>query len=735
MSAEPHRAGHKSRKSTIVPAIVAPPAAERRASRRALAVSIVGPVAILIIANLVVFAPVRHFEFVSFDDPSYVSENPRVAEGLTWRGVGWAFNGEHAGYWIPLTWLSYMSDVEAMGVGPGGHHVTNVLLHVLNALLLFGLLRHVTGASGRSLFVATLFAIHPLHVESVAWITERKDVLSTLFLMTALWAYVAYVRRPSAVRYAAVAASFACGLLAKPMLVTLPFLLVLLDIWPLGRLVLGPRDARLARSGASRVTWARALGEKLPLAAMSVAASLVTIAAQQRAGAVAELEIVGPGVRAATALTASASYMWKTIWPAGLAAFYPYDAAVRPWDVGLAVLALAGLSVLAARLFRHPYVLVGWLWYLVSLVPVIGLVQVGNQSMADRFTYVPLIGLFIAVSWGVPALFPRRNRVIAAMAVAVVAAFAVVAGAQVQTWKNDETLWTHALDVIPDNYFAHNSLGRLLYEQGQTTAAAQHFSEAVRLAPRFYDGRNNLGLVLLAQGRLDDAIAQFREAIRLSPTAEALNGLSAALAKRGDLEEAERWGLEAVRLKPGLAEAHFNLGLTTARQGRLDDALGHYLQARRLQPALVPVHQAIGETLTRLGRLDEAAAAFRDALRLDAGFADAHHGLGMALSGQGRLDEAIDEYAEAVRLAPGQADYQNDFGFSLAARGRIGEAIPRFSEAIRLAPDFEQAHYHLGLALAATGRFREAVAQFNEVLRLNPKSDDARRALGRLPKS
>jgi tetratricopeptide (TPR) repeat protein len=677
---------------------------------------------------------VRHYDFVSFDDPSYVSDNPHVAGGLTWAGVTWAFTTGHAGYWIPLTWLSYMAEVQAGAVNAGGHHVTNVLLHIANTLLLFALLRRSTGATGRSLLVAALFAAHPLHVESVAWITERKDVMSTFFLMLAILSYVGYVRRPSAGRYVVVAAWFACSLMAKPMAVTFPFLLVLLDVWPLSRVTVGRDGTAASQAAPRRVTWKSAVLEKVPLLALAIASGIVTLVAQHSVGAVANPENVGPAARVATALTAYTTYLWKTVWPAGLAAFYPYQSAARLWAAGGALLVLVGISVLVLRLRRYPYLAVGWFWYVISLVPVIGLIQVGNQSMADRFTYVPLIGLFILVSWGVPSLFRTRQRVVSALAVSAVVACAVVAHAQVQAWKSDDTLWTHALDVIPDNFFAHNSLGRRLYDGGRTNEAAQHFSEAVRLGPDFPDAHNNLGLVFLRQGRLDDAIAQFREAIRLGPTAEALNALSAALAQRGDLDEAIARGLEAVRLEPGLAEAHYNLGLTLARLGRLDDALGSYAEARRLKPDLAAVHRGMGEALAQLGRLNEAISAYREAVRLEPASPDARHGLGVALAAQGHLDEAIAQYTEAVRFAPDRADFHNDLGFALAAQGKVAEAIPQFSEATRLAPDFELAHYYLGLALAGTGQFRGAVAQFREVLRLNPKNEGARQALAKLPK-
>jgi tetratricopeptide (TPR) repeat protein len=735
---KPRRAHHdratRARKVGAEPKVIVPDELRASGPGWIASRSVLGSVAILVVIILAVYGPLRHYDFVSFDDPSYVRDNPYVAAGLTGQGIAWAFSAAHAGYWIPLTWLSYMADVQVAGVNAGGHHVANVLLHVVNTLLLFALLRSMTGATGRSLLVAALFAVHPLHVESVAWVTERKDVLSTLFLLLALWSYVGYVRRPSTWRYAMVVVWFVCGLMAKPMVVTLPFLLLLLDIWPLARVPLGRRPADPDHAAASKTTWMSVVREKISLVAVAAAAGVVTLVAQHQAGAVADKELLGPMMRVATAVTAYATYVWKMVWPAGLAAFYPYQTVFRPWAAGGALIILIGISILAFRLRRYPYVAVGWLWYLISLAPVAGFIQVGNQSSADRFTYVPLIGLFVIVSWGAPALLPTRQRVVGALAVSAVVVCAVVANVQVQTWKNDDTLWRHALDVIPDDFIAHNFLGRRLYDQGQTIQAAYHFSETVRLAPAFADGHNNLGLVLLKQGRLDDAVEQFREAIRLNPTAEDLNDLGMALARRGDLDEALARGLEAIKLKPDLAEAHYDVGLTLARSGRLNDALRYFADARHLRPDLAVVHQSMGEALAQLGRLDEAIVAYREALRLDPAFSDAHYHLGFALQAQGHVDEAVAQYTEAVRLVPDRADIHNDLGFALASLRRIGEAIPHFTEATRLAPNFALAHLNFGIALASIGRLQEAADQFRTVLRLDPNNDGALRALARLQK-
>jgi tetratricopeptide (TPR) repeat protein len=672
---------------------------------------------------------------VAFDDPIYVEGNPHVAGGLTPAALTWAFTTFHAGYWIPLTWVSYMIDVQVAGVGAGPHHVTNVLLHLVNTLLLFGWLRRITGATGRSACVAALFAVHPLHVESVAWVTERKDVLSTLFLMLALWAYAVYAQRPSWRRYLALVACFVASLMAKPMLVTFPVVLLFLDLWPLDRLRHRERSGSAGRPGAAPRTWQWLVVEKIPLILLSGASSVVTFLAQRQAGAVANIASVGPMLRMANALVAYVSYLLQTVWPVGLVAFYPYPEVIRPWAAGGALLLLSAVSVAVLRSIRsHPAPAVGWLWYLVTLLPVVGLVQVGNQGMADRFTYVPLIGVFIVVAWGVPALVPAGRWWRSIVAAAIVVALAVLARGQVETWRDDTTLWQHALDVIPDNFLAHNFVGRSLWTQGRADEAVVHFAEAVRLNPRFPDSRNNLGLALARQGRLDEAINEYRAAIRLDPgKGEALNNLGAALGQQGRFDEALAVGLDHLRLNPGSAEAHYNVGLTLARMGRPGEAASHYAEAARLRPDFGAAQAGLGESLAQQGQWAPAIAVLEAALRRNPGQVQLRHRLGALLVGQGRLDDAVTQYTEALRLEPGRADIHDDLGFTLAARGQPLDAIPHFVEAVRLAPGYALAHYHLGLALAGTGRFDEASGHFAEALRLDPSNAGAQRALASLP--
>ena len=463
----------------------------------------------LIAVNMIVYAPVWHHGFVNYDDDEYVSTNTVVLRGLTWHGASWAFTTGHAGNWHPLTWLSHMLDVQFYGLDPGPHHLTNLLFHIANTLLLFGLLHRMTGALGRSAFVAGLFAVHPLHVESVAWVAERKDVLSTLFWMLTLWAYVEYVRRPGLRRYWPVLLFFALGLMAKQMLVTLPFVLLLLDFWPLGRVGTRPNPAggwALSRDGWA--TTVRLVWEKLPLLALTVVSSIVTVVVHRQAAAVISLSATPLNLRVANALVSYVTYISKMLWPARLAVLYPYAQSLPGWWVAGAFLGLMGISVAVIRAGpRHPYLPVGWLWYLGTMVPVIGLIQVGNQATADRYTYVPLIGLFIVVAWGVPDLlvrWPRRRIGLPIAAGLVILACAIAARGQLRYWEDSTTLWTRALAVTTENNIAHNNLAVSLADQGKLDEAIAHYSEALRIKPDYTKAQDNLDLALVRRGKRPD---------------------------------------------------------------------------------------------------------------------------------------------------------------------------------------------------------------------------------------
>jgi protein O-mannosyl-transferase len=615
---------------------------------------------ILVAATVVAYAPVRQYGFVNIDDAQYVSDNAAVSGGLSGPAISWAFTTGHAGNWHPLTWLSHMLDVELYGLNAGPHHLTSLLLHVANALLLFGLLHRMTGALFRSAFVAALFALHPLHVESVAWVAERKDVLSTLFLLLTIRAYLGYVRRPRPSRYALVLGLFALGLMAKPMLVTLPCVLLLLDYWPL---------ARAAPLGA----WRQLSLEKLPLLGLAVASSVVTFVVQQRAGAVKGLDALPLDHRLANAVMAYATYIGKMLWPVHLAAIYPYPASRPGWLVAGAAVGLIAVTVLTLRAARHhPYLPVGWLWYLGTLVPVIGLVQVGSQPMADRYTYVPLIGLFLIVAWGIPDLLARsshRDLALGAAAGLVILGCAVATRRQVQPWRSSVALWQHALAATAENHRAHNNLGHALAREGRAGEAIAHYTEALRIKPDYAEAHNNLGFALAEQGRASDAIVHYSEALRVLPDyVEAHNNLGVALAGEGNDDGAIRHLSEAVRIEPGRAVSHNNLGAVLAKRGRLDEAIRHFSEAVRLEPAYVDAYKNL---------------------------ATAHGGKGTALAEVGKVDEAIREFREALRLAPPEADR----------------------------------HYHLAVMLVRSGRTSEAIRHFEQALELDPAHPGARRAL------
>jgi tetratricopeptide (TPR) repeat protein len=567
----------------------------------------------LIAANLIVYASVWHHGFVNYDDDDYVTANPVVLRGLTWDGVAWAFTTEQAINWHPLTWLSHMLDVQLYGLDAGAHHLTNLLLHILNTLLLFGLLHRMTGALGRSAFVAGLFAVHPLHVESVAWLAERKDVLSTLFWMLTLWAYVGYVKRPGLRRYCVALLLFTLGLMAKQMLVTLPFVLLLLDFWPLGRLRMGSEPA--GGWAFSRDGWAtavRLVREKLPLLALSIASSIVTFVVHRRGGAVIILSAIPLKLRVENALVSYVVYIEKMLWPARLAVLYPYAQSLPGLWVAGALAVLIGISVAVIWAGpRRPYLAVGWFWYLGTLVPVIGLIQVGNQSMADRYTYIPLIGLFIMVAWGVPDLLARwpLRRIalprftLPAAAMVVILACAIAARSQVEYWEDSTTLWTRALAVTTENDIAQNNLGAALADQGNVDEAIMHYSEALRIKPDYADAHNNLGVALDDQGKVDEAIAHYSVALRIRPHyADAHINLGVSLGEQRKIDEAIAQFNEALRIKPDSAKAHNNLGVALASQGKIDEAIDHFTEALRIKPDYADAHKNLERALDGRGR-------------------------------------------------------------------------------------------------------------------------------------
>jgi protein O-mannosyl-transferase len=676
------------------PAVTGPSATTAGgATRVAWTFADVGLALVIVAATLAVYAQVWHHDFVVYDDPKYVTANEHVRAGLARDSLVWAFTAIHDANWFPLTWMSHMADVQWFGLHAGSHHLTNVFIHAASAVLLFAALRRMSRARWPSALAAALFALHPLHVESVAWVAERKDVLSGLFWMMTLVGYAHYVGRPGRWRYLLVAVPFALGLLSKPMVVTLPFVLLLLDAWPLGRLRL--------ESGATGV--APLFVEKLPLLFLTGASAAVTLVAQNTGGAIVELSRLPFGSRAENALVSYAAYVVSYVWPARLAVFYPFPPAIPWWQIGATVVGFVAASALVwRRATASPYLAVGWCWYVGTLVPVIGLVQVGSQARADRYTYIPAVGLSIMLAWGMAELAHRRPRARAPMAVlgaAVVAACIPLTWSQVRTWLDSETLFRHALAVTSNNYLATDGLGVVLGSQGRMEDAVALFEEAVRIEPDYAESRSNLGAALLGQGRAAEALPHLLHAVRLNPTLyEARVNLAACYRELGQPAAAALAYEEAVRRRPGDAAAQSGLGMMLAAQGRMEEGIVHLRESVRLAPTSADGHYDLARALLGLGRAQEAAAEFSETLRLHPDFAEAHFGLGGILARQDRIQEAIAEYGTAVRLAPGFVRARVDLGSALATAGRFDEAIAQFQEALRLQPDLADARRNLALA-------------------------------------
>ena len=697
---------------------------------------------VLVVATLFVFWQVRNHQFITLDDNNYVLDNPYVRRGPTPGSVAWAFTTMHASNWHPLTWLSHMFDCTLYGLNPGGHHVTNLLFHVASSLLLFLALRRMTGGLWESGLVAALFALHPLRVESVAWVSERKDVLSAFFWMLTMWAYARYVQRPEIKKYLIVLLCFVLGLLSKPMLVTMPFVMLLLDYWPFGRFQFGTwsgdrhsstptsLDPRPKRSSLRHLVL-----EKTPFFALSVVSSFLTFLAQQRGGAVQPLEFIPLGTRIVNSLVSYAGYIWKMIWPSGLALLYPYPDRFPAWEVLGAILLLVFVSVLVARAARgRPYLVVGWLWYLGTLVPVIGLVQVGMQAMADRYTYVPLIGLFIMVAWGFSDILKgwRYQRVVFAVSGSlVVSAFMIVTWVQVRYWRDSLSLFQHSLEVTVNNYQMHNNLGVALARQGRSQEAMAHYAEALRIRPHLPQVKNNIGGILFQEGRIQEAITQYVEALRITPNyADAHSNLGAALVREGKLEEAILHYEEALRIKPDYAEVHNNLGFALTRQGKLEEAVAHFTEALRLKPDYIDAFNNLGVALVEQGKKPEEIIDLADALGMKTDHADFYNELGTALARQGKNQEAISLYNEALQIKPDHADVHNNLGIILARQGKNEEAVVHFTEALRNKSDYAEAHNNLGVVLARQGKIQEAISHHQEALRIRPNLSEAHYSLG-----
>ena len=634
-----------------------------------------------------VFLPCLQNDFSNFDDPVYLIWNPHVHSSLTWRSIQWAFTSFYAANWHPITWLSHMLDIQLFKAHASGHHLTAILFHSANVALLAIILIEATGSFWRSAIVALLFGIHPLHVESVAWIAERKDVLNTFFSLLTLIAYVQWTRavnRKAKIWYFSALLCYALSLASKAMSVTLPILLLLLDYWPLGRL------------GSRPAVW-RSLVEKIPFVIMAVAVAAVTVAAQAMGGAIKMA--VPLWMRGANAIVSVVRYVLKFIWPHDLSVFYPYTVPA------FAIVLLSFLFFLAVSTAvivwrrKFPWLFMGWWWFVISLLPVIGIIQIGTQAMADRYMYWPSIGPLIAAVWAgawIAGRFRIQRMAVALATSVVVLAATAVTEHQISFWKNGETLFRHALAVTHDNSMAELNLGVALGDRAAYDEALIHLREAVRIAPQFPEAHLNLGMALHQNGQLAAAVSEFKTAIRLLPE---------------------------------YSKAHANLAIALQEQNDFDGAIKEYRQALRLDPISPDVRVGYGLALQRAGQIYPALAEFDEAIKEDSSYAGAHSNRGIVLEKLERFEEAISEYRKALSLDPKNGDAALNLPVTLFKAGHVDDAIGQARNLIKQRPDYPDAYFNLGGMLFSKNDFDGAIEAYKHALRLKPDYADARHNL------
>ncbi len=691
----------------------------------------------LTLVTLAVYRQVGGHEFITLDDEWYIVENSKINAGFTRDGLIGIFTETHAGNWHPLTSLSHMLDVELFGLNAGRHHLVNALFHAANTLLLLLVLNRMTGSLWCSGFVAAAFALHPLHVESVAWVSERKDVLSSLFWMLTMWAYAFYTDRPSVRRYSALVAFFGFGLAAKQMLVTLPFVLLLLDYWPLGRIALrGHRFENPVRNPAA-VSIRRAVLEKLPLFILSGLAAAMVYIVQQHVGIVKSAAKYPLSWRIANGLVAYIAYLGKMVWPSKLAIFYPHprgDWLLLPSVV--AALLLVGITSAAIwRLRRQPYLAVGWLWYLGTLIPVIGLVQVFDQAMADRYTYIPLIGIFIMVAWGLGELAGKwkyGRKMLCPAAVAILMALSACTYHQLRYWRSSRTLFEHALKVTRNNYMAHSCLGKSFLNQHNYQEAIKHYDAAVKIEPSYSEAQHNLAVLYYAvgsnlerTGEREKAGQQYIKALQHNRKHQnARNHLAAVLDQLGKINEAVEHGAETVQLFPDDAAARFYLAEALAKQNRNDESIVHYRHALKLKHADAKAHNGLANALNQQGKTDEAVKHFALAVRLKPDYLGARVSLAECMMKLGRIEAALEQYRQILRFEPNHVEAASSLGWiwATAADSDLRNPAKAVESARKACAITSYTHPKaldaLAAALAASGSFSDAAATAEKAMRM-----------------
>ncbi|MBI9084513.1 MAG: tetratricopeptide repeat protein [Desulfobacterales bacterium] len=656
-------------------------------------------------ATLAVYHPVAGFGFVNFDDPLWVSENPMVRNGFSLDAFLWSFTRatEKANYWVPVTWLSLFFDRVVYGMDAGGYHFTNLLLHIANTLLVFFCLKRISGAIWPSGFVAALFALHPLHVESVAWITERKDVLSAFFWMLSIWVYAWYARKPGIKRYMLLVFVFMLGIMSKPMMLTLPLVLLLLDYWPLNRLS-GEEPATVPFFG-------RPVREKVPLFLLVIGIGAVTWMTQAKGGAIKPLSEIPMDTRVANTLMAYVWYLKKMFWPVNLAVIYPYPHAPSMLGAMLNGAVLALITALAAWCRRSlPFVAVGWLWYLITLAPASGLVVIGPHAVADRYSYIPLIGIFIALAWTAATVMWRwraKGWVFGCMAIAFIPVLLSMGLSyrQVATWKDSVTLFSRALEVTSGNVLAHNNLGYALASAGETREAIVQFDRVLVLNPKSAQAYNGRGNMRLETGDPRGALADYNRAMVLDMDfADPLNGAGNALTALGQSKAAVVNYRKAIVLNPDFAQAHNNLGLALTTLGQTEAAIDHFRRALALRPDFAAARVNFGNVLSGSDRPDEAVAQFKAVLAMNPDTAQAAYSMAMTMEKKGDVAAATRWYLRTLRIDPGFSPAANNIGVILARTGRPAKAVRFFRKALNHAPEDMDVRENLRRAEAAAGR-------------------------------
>jgi tetratricopeptide (TPR) repeat protein len=647
---------------------------------------------VLISAIIAVYYKVCTYDYINYDDLTYVFDNPNIQSGISLNTIKWMFTTNVGCNWHPLTWLSFMLDWQLFGSNAGGRHFTNLIFHIANTLLLFLVFKRMTSAIWQSAFVAALFALHPLHVESVAWVAERKDVLSTFFWLLTMSAYLRYVKRPGVGRYLLTLLVFVLGLMAKPMLVTLPFVLLLLDYWPLERI------KHFNRQVIYHLIW-----EKIPFIVLSVIFSIITFFTQQSREAIVSVAEINLKIRLLNALISYVKYIEKMFWPSGLTFFYPH-----PYEnISFIYAALSAVFLLVVTIFvirtgrNHRYLVTGWFWYLGTLIPVIGLVQVGVHAWADRYSYITLTGLFIIIAWGIPELLEKwnyRKFAVWGTSLAVLFILAECAYFQQGYWKNSFTISQHALAVTKNNYMAQCLMADALFKQGNNEEAIRYYSEAIKLRPRYAYALNGLGNAFYKEERIDESIDYYKRAVEADPCqAKVYSNLAAALENKGRFDEAILLHKKALQISPDIVELRIKFGAALVRSGKLAEAVKEYEKILLIQPQNAIVHEYLGKVLFQ----------------------------------QGQFKDAIAHLEESLRLKPNEAEYMNDLAWALTIKINSGVYNP--GKAVRLAQQAcELTNYKkpelldtLAAAYAAAGDYDKAVETAEKALELcqSPKQE------------